>query len=296
MRVVLVSTSPRRRELLKRLVPVFDVVEPAGEGEVRREGHPAGVVLSLAELKLNSVDRKGSGIYLAADTVVEVDGRILGKPSGFEEAFGMLKGLSGRWHRVYTGVVVERDGRRISGVECTKVKFASLSDDEIGWYLETYRPFDKAGAYGIQDGAEIFVEKIVGSYSNVVGLPLALVYRFLKRLGFKNCVWKRLADVARVVRSKNAGPFEVTFDIMFDDEESYFYFKRGSFLDKEAFARLYGIEVEDVLVFEYFDQALALKITIKRDVPSGSVGDEDVYAAQMHLPLMNFMIPWKVYG
>jgi len=95
------------------------------------------------------------------------------------------------------------------------------------------------------------------------------------------------------VRSKNAGPFEVTFDVMFENPEDYKKFKEGNFLNRETFAKLYKISEEDILVFEFFDQALALKITTRRKVPSGNLGDEDVYAAQQHVPLMNFMVPWE---
>ncbi len=294
-RFVLVSSSPRRRELFRRLIPVFEVVAPEVDEYVEASS-PEELVKELALKKLSSVAVEDGTFYVAADTVVVLGDRVMGKPKDESHAVSMLLELSGRVHRVLTGVAAAKDGDVVCEVEETLVRFHPITGDEALWYVETYRPLDKAGAYGIQDGAELFVESVEGSYSNVVGLPLSLTYRMLKRLGYRPTRWVRLGDVARVVRSKNAGPFEVTFDVMFGDWESYRRFKEGDFLTPEVFARLYGIPVEDVLVFEYFDQAMALKITVKRQVPSGSIGDEDVYAAQQHLPLFNFMIPWKVYG
>ena len=287
MKVVLVSTSPRRKELLKRIVPVFEVVEPKAKED--------DLSLTPKEMAKELALRK-EAIYVAADTVVEYDGKALGKPVSLEEAKRMLKTLSGKWHLVHTGVAVSGSDRETVEVETTKVKFAPIEEYEIDFYVETYRPLDKAGGYGIQDGAELFVEKIEGSYSNVVGLPIRLTYKLMKECGFKPAKWVKLADIAAIVRSKNAGPFEVTFDIMFDDPEKYQAFKKGNFLTPKIFAELYGYREDEIIVFEYFDQALALKITARRKVTSGSIGDEDVYAAQQHVPLMNLLIPWKRYG
>ncbi len=295
IKVVLASTSPRRKELLRRIVPVFDVVEPK-EPEIEGKFSPREMALRLAVAKMDSADRVGGRLYVAADTVVEVDGRVMGKPLSEDEARRMLKTLSGRSHLVHTGVCVELNGERLCEVATTVVYFKRLEDEEVDFYVEVFRPLDKAGAYGIQDGAEMFVERIEGSYSNVVGLPLDTTYRLMRKLGFRPALWVRLGDIAKVVRSKNAGPFEVTFDVMFEDEETYRRFKEGGFLTPDRGAEIYGYDPKDIVVFEYFDQALALKITAKRKIPSGSLGDDDVYAAQKHVPLMNYLILWKVYG
>ncbi len=294
MKVVLVSSSPRRRELLRRITGDFTVVPPKGQEEASSLP-PVEAAKEAALKKLNSVSRDEGSIYIAADTVVEVEGRVLGKPKSRGEAVSMLRMLSGRWHSVHTGVCVSKGEVRLTEVCTTKVKFFPLSDAEINWYIDAYNPMDKAGAYGIQDGAEAFVERIEGSHSNVVGLPLGLTYRMMKNVGFVPTLTVPLKEIAKIVRSKNAGPFEVTFDVMFDDEKTYLRFKRGNFITKSDFARLYGYSEDEILVFEYYDQALALKITAKRKVPSGSIGDTDVYAAQMHVPLMNYPIPWKRY-
>ena len=292
MKVVLASTSPRRRELLKKIIPVFEVLAPQCSEALTEGFSPEETAKVLAMAKFNSVEKEPDTIYVAADTVVEIDGRLLGKPRDEKDAIRMLTDLSGRWHRVHTGVVVGTKESCVYGVKTTEIKFMELSQREIELYVKTNKPLDKAGAYGIQDQAEIFVEEIRGSYSNVVGLPLNLTYKLLKQMGYRPTRWLPLKDVASIVRSKNAGPFEVTFDIMFSDKESYEKFKKGNYLTKELFAKLYGYSEDAILVFEYFDQALALKITAKRKIPSGSVGDEDVYAAQQHVPLMNLMIPW----
>jgi len=141
-------------------------------------------VLRLARAKARAVTPVGhDSVILGADTVVVVDGEILGKPADDRDAASMLKRLSGRAHEVLTGVVVRGAEREESGVERTSVRFLPLSDREIDWYISTGEAADKAGAYGAQGLASRFVERIDGSYTNVVGLPVPLVCRLLASIG-----------------------------------------------------------------------------------------------------------------
>jgi septum formation protein len=127
-----------------------------------------------------------AGLIIGADTEVVLDGQILGKPADESDAERMLNRLSGRWHAVMTGVALVdiATKREVADFDKTLVKFAALSKAEIEWYVKTGEPLDKAGAYGIQGFGGLFVEEIAGNYYNVVGLPLPLVYRLARRLGF----------------------------------------------------------------------------------------------------------------
>jgi septum formation protein len=175
--LILASTSPRRRELISVLGIPFRVVAPVGVDETPLDGEsPRELACRLAAEKARSVD--GDPV-VAADTVVEVDGDILGKPADADDARRMLRRLSGRTHLVHTGVAV-RSGDRVGvDVVTTSVRFVPLSPKAIEWYLETGEPFDKAGAYAVQGAGGVFVEGIEGSVSNVVGLPLATVVAML---------------------------------------------------------------------------------------------------------------------
>jgi septum formation protein len=117
---------------------------------------------------------------LGADTTVVIEDEIAGKPIDTEDARRMLRALSGKWHEVLTGVTLLRGHKVLSDVAVTRVKFSEMSESEIDWYVSTEEPMDKAGAYGIQGYASRFVERIEGSYSNVVGLPVQMVYKMLK--------------------------------------------------------------------------------------------------------------------
>ena len=181
MRFLLASNSPRRKELLLKLVPAFEVV-PSRFEEIAKEGESGKArCLRFAEGKAREVfSRFPDAAVLGADTVVCLDGAILGKPKDEADAFEMLRLLSGKTHSVYTGVcLVTPEGER-SGVEETRVTFRSLSDEEIVSYIQTGSPLDKAGAYGIQDSG--FAASCDGSYSNVVGLPLERVREYCKEL------------------------------------------------------------------------------------------------------------------
>ncbi|HKH48178.1 MAG TPA: Maf family protein [Thermoanaerobaculia bacterium] len=182
---VLASGSPRRRELLARLGVRF-TVRAADIDETPRPGEAPDVyVLRLAEEKARAAARPGE-LVLAADTTVVVDGEILGKPVDDADAARMLRLLAGREHEVLTGVaVVEMEPERlVSAVERTLVRMAPLSPEEIAWYVATGEPRDKAGAYAIQELGSLFVAGVVGNQSNVVGLPVPVVYRLLLEVGF----------------------------------------------------------------------------------------------------------------
>ncbi len=182
MQLVLASASPRRAELLRTAGFAFEV-RPADVDETPRPAEPpATYALRVARDKAlaaaERVNRHDAWI-LAADTVVVVDGGILGKPTGPADARRMLSMLSGVVHEVLTAVVVRHAGSETSEVVSTRVRFTALSAAEIDWYVESGEPDGKAGAYAIQGLGSRFVDWIEGSWSNVVGLPVATVYRML---------------------------------------------------------------------------------------------------------------------
>ncbi|MEM1178062.1 MAG: Maf family protein [Acidobacteriota bacterium] len=179
-RLILASGSPRRRDLLAGL-GLHPDVRPVDIDESPRPGEDATTYVSrLAREKARERAEPGE-LILAADTVVALDGQLLGKPSDRDDAKRMLRSLSGRGHHVLTGVAVYEPAADRLEVEVvsTAVHFNALSDDEIEWYVDGGEPMDKAGAYGIQGQAAIFIERLEGNYSNVVGLPLPTVYRLL---------------------------------------------------------------------------------------------------------------------
>lgn len=184
--IILASQSPRRRELLAYYGIPF-VVEPSLADEEHVDGAGAQRVQKLAQMKCAEVAaRFPNRMVLAADTLVCVDDEILGKPKDEKDAFRMLRLLSGRAHEVHTGVCFRlADGRELIGVDTTQVHFMELSDEMIHRYIATGEPMDKAGAYGIQSTAGIFISRIEGSPSNVIGLPLGLVTRFLTEAGIE---------------------------------------------------------------------------------------------------------------
>jgi septum formation protein len=179
--LILASSSPRRAELLLAAgfefsVRVADVDETQLPGE-----SPRDYVLRLSCVKAQAVARDEE-LVLGADTTVVINNEIAGKPVDEEDARKILRTLSGQWHEVLTAVTVLRGERVISDIASTLVKFSEMSEAEIDWYILTGEPMDKAGAYGIQGYASRFVERIEGNYSNVVGLPVEMVYRMIKRM------------------------------------------------------------------------------------------------------------------
>jgi septum formation protein len=184
VRLVLASASPRRADLLTSAGFLFEV-RPVEVDESLRPGEgAANYVRRLAGMKAETAAEplRADEIVLGADTTVVVDGGILGKPRDDKDAAVMLRQLSGRTHEVLTGVVLRHGRRTVSDVARTVVQFAPLTDDDLAWYVGSGEPRDKAGAYGIQGLASRFVESIDGSYTNVVGLPVALVARLVRDL------------------------------------------------------------------------------------------------------------------
>jgi septum formation protein len=184
--LLLASASPRRAELLTAAGFTFDV-RPADVDETWFDGEPARVyALRVARAKAARIAGSATAgdVILAADTVVVADGRLLGKPVDAADAAAMLRTLSGRQHEVLTAVVLMTGGKTWEAVVSTTVWFDDLSADEIAWYVASGEPVGKAGAYGIQGLAARFVERIDGSWSNVVGLPISTVYSMLRQVGF----------------------------------------------------------------------------------------------------------------
>lgn len=187
MQVVLASASPRRLELLQQ-IGVKVLVQPSSYEEAGGSAREAGqVVLANAKGKAAQVAAQvGDQLpVIGADTIVVIDNDILGKPKDAKEALAMLKRLAGRDHVVMTGVAIAYKGRLVAEVCETKVYFLPLGEEKLKAYVATGEPLDKAGAYGIQGKGAVLVEKIIGCYNNVVGLPLSRVYQLLTDLGVK---------------------------------------------------------------------------------------------------------------
>ncbi|NMB83037.1 MAG: septum formation protein Maf [Ignavibacteria bacterium] len=184
--IYLASKSPRRRKLLKQLGIKFKAFSLDLDEEILDGEHPIQTVKRLAEHKSqHAVKKIKKGIVITADTIVVLDHEIIGKPKNKKEAFRILSKLSGRTHEVYTGFVLLNtvSRQKIVGYEKTFVTFKSLSKKEIDDYIKTGSPMDKAGAYGIQDDfGAVFVKRIDGCYYNVVGLPIAKLYKSLMEI------------------------------------------------------------------------------------------------------------------
>ncbi len=182
MRIILASASPRRAELLSAAGFEFDVVPADVDETPQQNEEPRAYVLRVARAKAHQIGRLQSAerVVLAADTTVTVDGRVMGKPRDRDDAVAMLRVLSGVVHEVLTAVVMQRGGRRLEEVVATQVRFQPLTDEEIAWYVGSGEPIGKAGAYGIQGRAARFIDRIDGSWSNVVGLPISTVYRLMR--------------------------------------------------------------------------------------------------------------------
>lgn len=186
MNFILASKSPRRREILNNVGMFFEIVESSVDESAISKELPGHIyVQELAMLKSSDVASKyGKGhLVIGADTVVVSDGEIIGKPKNRDDAISMLKKFSGNVHKVISGISVTNtdDMTTVTDFCITDVYFSEISDEEISNYVDTYKPFDKAGAYGIQEYAGVFVEKIDGDFYNVVGLPLNKLYRLLKK-------------------------------------------------------------------------------------------------------------------
>jgi len=179
--LILASQSPRRSELLQQAGIPF-IARPANVDETILEGEsPESYVKRVAEEKVTAVEAGPDDIVLGADTVVVIDGQILGKPRDPADSRRMLETLSGREHMVLTGICLRRATETILDVAETRVWFLALNQRELQEYVATGEPMDKAGAYAIQGLASKFVRRIEGSYTNVVGLPVELVHQYLRR-------------------------------------------------------------------------------------------------------------------
>lgn len=181
--LILASTSPRRKELLGRLGWAFTVQASEADESLPAGLSPGEAVVCLARRKANAVARMLAepAWVLGADTVVALDGRILGKPRDEAEAAWMLRQLSGAWHEVHTGVcLLQTGGGEEAFSDCTRVHFTPMDDQAIAGYVATGEPMDKAGAYGIQGWAGAYIDRIEGCFFNVMGLPLAKVRQALQ--------------------------------------------------------------------------------------------------------------------
>lgn len=181
-RIILASQSPRRRELLGRIIDGFEVMVTHADESVDGNPPPQEYVMELALRKARAISEKDA-VVIGSDTVVALDGEILEKPESREHARRMLKRLSGREHTVYTGVAIKDAERELVDFEATRVLFDELSDDIIDRYIATGEPMDKAGAYGIQSLGCALVKKVDGDYANVVGLPLFKLIKMLEKFG-----------------------------------------------------------------------------------------------------------------
>ena len=178
--LILASASPRRRELLGLTGLAFQIDAP--DVDESCDLPPREAVKELSRRKALAAAALHPGcVILAADTLVSVDDRALGKPRDPEDAFRMLSSLSGRWHQVYTGVtVVDRDGTLRCEADVTDVHFEEMSEEAIRRYIATNEPMDKAGAYAVQGIAGLWIDQLRGSHTNVIGLPMALTRRLLE--------------------------------------------------------------------------------------------------------------------
>jgi septum formation protein len=184
-KLILASKSPRRAEILTSIGWEFEAIA-ADIDETRLATEDATTyVRRLARAKAESVAKQiSSGLVVGADTVVVIDNEILGQPRDDDEARRMLRLLSGNWHEVLTGVALARSGaasQTLVDHQSTRVRFAEMSSAEIDWYVSTGEPKGKAGAYGIQSKAAIFIQEIQGEYFNVVGLPVRLIYELARK-------------------------------------------------------------------------------------------------------------------
>ena len=178
--IILASASPRRKEILELADLKFDIM-PSNAQEITTKTAPNEVVMELASIKAKDIYKKSEkqSMIVGADTVVAYQGQILGKPTDKADAKRMLTMLSGQTHEVYTGVCIIEDGKTKTFYEETKVTFYEISDEQIDHYIKTGEPMDKAGSYGIQGKAAVFIKGIEGDYYNVVGFPIA---RFLQEI------------------------------------------------------------------------------------------------------------------
>ena len=182
-KIFLASKSPRRRELLAGMGVDFEVLTTDVEETYDPSWSPEEIVMHLSKLKLSPIDMAQydpNTIFIACDTIVVVNGKIIGKPKDKEEAEQMLHALSGNSHTVYSGLTVATPRKSLTDYRATEVFFDDLSDEMIQYYIDTYKPFDKAGSYGVQEWiGYVGIREMHGSYYNVMGLPTRLLWQML---------------------------------------------------------------------------------------------------------------------
>jgi len=185
MKIILASSSPRRKELLKLIGIEPEVIEPMAKEHIKLEEKSSDFLKRLTILKGNSVyiNEYFNSIIISSDTIVLLKNNIIGKPKDREDAFCILKSLSKNVHEVWTGVSIIYKGKTYFDYAKTKVFFEEIKDDEIDYYLDNEDYMDKAGAYAIQGKASVFVKKIDGCFFNVMGFPLNLFFNMLKNIG-----------------------------------------------------------------------------------------------------------------
>lgn len=184
MNLLLASNSPRRKELLTQLGYQFDIIKIDVDESYPSDLKPHEIAEYVSAKKAKAFDVNENEILLTSDTIVALDQKILLKPKDENEAFEMIKSLSGKVHQVYTAFTLKTVDSEISKTSKTDVEFSEISDEEIKFYIKTYKPFDKAGSYGIQEWLGMTkIKNISGSFYSVMGLPVDLVYEELKKLG-----------------------------------------------------------------------------------------------------------------
>lgn len=180
--IILASASPRRRELLEQIGCRF-ICEPSNADEVK-SGLPENLVKENALMKAKDIAAKHKDTWIiGADTIVALDDKVYGKPTDRNDAFSMLKILSGKKHKVYTGLALVYNNECLQDCAVSEIEMADMTDKEIQKYIATGEPLDKAGSYAVQGKCAIFIKSINGSYSNVVGLPLQKLYELSKKAG-----------------------------------------------------------------------------------------------------------------
>ena len=182
MNLILASASPRRQELLKLFGVPFTVKVADIDETMDLTKAPFDEVARVSRLKAQAIARETGDVIIAADTIVACQGRVLGKPRSADEAFEMLRLLSGRDHQVMTGCTILRNEVCETFTEVTDLHFRPLRESEIARYVESGEPMDKAGSYGIQGGAALFCERMVGDYYNVMGLPVCRLGEVLRKM------------------------------------------------------------------------------------------------------------------
>ncbi len=184
MNLLLASNSPRRKELLTQLGYQFDIVKIDVDESYPSDLKPDEIAEYVSAKKAKAFDVNENELLLTSDTIVALDQKILLKPKDENEAFEMIKSLSGKVHQVYTAFTIKTVDSEISKTSKTDVEFSEISDEEINFYIKNYKPFDKAGSYGIQEWLGMAkIKNISGSFYSVMGLPVDLVYEELKKLG-----------------------------------------------------------------------------------------------------------------